>query len=146
MGSIYVVSTGSIATGTSLKTLLELITASTDRLTLISWWVEFDGATASDTPIKVELVRASAGITGTSITPLKYTDYAPAAATTAKHTATAEGTPTDILEVHYVPPTAGLIIQYPLGREIQVPVSSFIRARVTAGVGVNAAVGMVWDE
>ena len=146
MGSIYTASQPDIVTGTSLKTLLEIATPSTMRATLIQWWVEFEGLVVTDSPIKVELVRASAGITGATITAVKYDDFAPAANVTVKHTATAEGTPTDVLEPHNVHPQAGILIQYPLGREPKIPVSGFMRLRVTAAVSVQAVAGMVWEE
>ena len=147
MAEVYVSTVAAITTGTALKTLMELQTASTSRATIASWWVEFNGTTAANAPVLVELVRASAGITGTTVTAVKYKDFAPAAATVVKHTASAEGTPTDVLEAHYVPPTSGLIIQYPLGREPEVPVSGFIKLRVTAASGsVSANVGFVWEE
>lgn len=147
MASQYVSSVAAITTGTSLKTLMELQTASTGRATVVSWWVEFNGTTAANAPILVELVRASAGITGTTVTAVKYKDYAPAAAVTVKHTASGEGTATDVLEAHYVPPTSGLIVQYPLGREPEIPISGFLRLRVTAASGsVSANVGFVWEE
>jgi hypothetical protein len=135
-----------IPTGTALKTLLEIATPATARATLFKWWVEFDGVTAN-TPALVELVRASAAITGTALTPVKYDDFAPASLMTVRHTATAEGTPTDILEAHYVPPTSGYQWSDPMGRDISVPISSFLRIRVTVPTtGVNACVGMCWEE
>jgi hypothetical protein len=146
MGSLYVASVDAIATGTSLKTMIELATGSTARATLVSWWIEFDGISAAAVPVKVELLRATAAITGTGVTETKYNDYAPTPLASALHTSTGEGTPGDVLEIHRVSPTSGLIIQYPLGREPQIPVSSFMRIRVTAAVTVNATVGMVWEE
>lgn len=143
----YVATMSAITTGTSLKSLLEIATPAGVRASIKSWWVEFNGTTATNAPILVELVRGSATITGTALTPVKYDDFAPTANVTAKHTATGEGTPTDVLEAHYVSPTSGLIIQYPLGSEPKVPVSSFLKLRVTAASGsVSANVGFVWEE
>jgi len=144
--SIYSVTQASISTGTALKTLMELATAATARATLVSWWVEFDGIVSTNVPIKVELARATAAITGTAVTEVKFDDFAPTPLAQGIHTATAEGTVGDILEKHFVHPQAGLLIQYPLGREPKVPVSGFIRVQVTAGVSVNACVGMLWEE
>lgn len=145
---IYTASLSGISTGTSLKTLMELGTTATMRATILSWWIEFDGISGSATPIKVELIRGTGGITGTSITAEKYTDKYDAAATVAKHTSTNEGTigVTNALESHYVHPQSGILVQYPLDREIQIPVSAFLRLRVTAAASVNASVGIVWQE
>lgn len=146
MATRYVATQSAIATGTSLKTLVEIATTSTDRAVVYEWWIEFAGTSSTAAPILVELLRATAAITGTTLTPVKLTDFAPTATLTAKHTSSGEGTPGDVLEKHYVHPQGGLIKQYPLGREIEVPVSSFLRIRVTAGADVNAAVGMAWEE
>ena len=143
---IYVATNNAMSTGTSTKTLLELATTSAVRATILSWWVEFDGTSGTATPIAVRIRRGSATITGTALTPTKYTDKYDAAATTVKHTATAEGTSTDTLELHYVHPQSGILIQYPLDREIQVPVSSFLRLEVLAAASVNASAGIVWQE
>ena len=147
MADVYTVAVDAIAlSAATLKSLMELQTASTRKIILISWWVEFDGTSAAATPVKVELVRASAGITGTTITALKYTDSAPAAITTVKHSASGEGTPTDVLGIHRISPTTGIMVQYPLGREITVPVSGFLNLRCNAAATVNATVGMQWEE
>lgn len=147
MAELFVSTVDAIAlVAATTKTAMELATAATARAVLVQWWVEFDGVSASAVPVKVEVARGSGTITGTGITAVKYKDYAPAALTTVKHTASAEGTVTDVLEIHRVSPTSGILIQYPLGREIEVPVSSFIRLRLTAAANVNATVGMAWEE
>jgi hypothetical protein len=143
---IYTATKDGIATGTSLKTLLEINTSSAVRATILSWWVEFSGTSGTASPILVQVARATGGITGTSLTPTKYTDKYDAAATGAKHTATVEGTVGDILESHYVHPQSGILVQYPMDREILVPVSGFLRVQVTAAASVNATVGIVWQE
>lgn len=153
MASLYTASidNNALAAATA-ETLLELKTTSAVRATLVQWWVEFDGVTASNTPVKLELLRVSGGtpgVTGTTLTPLKFTDFAPAAATTFTHTVTNEqgGSSTfEVLEVHRIPPTSGIFVQYPLGREIQIPVSGHFRIRLTAAQIVNATGGVIWEE
>lgn len=146
--SIYAANIDQVALAAGVaKTVLELATPATVRPVLLSWWVEFDGVNASAVPVKVELLRATGAITGTTITPEKYTDFAPASNLTVRHTATAEGTPaSSSLEIHRVHPQGGLLIQYPMGREPQAPVSSFLRLRCNSPAVVNVTVGMVWEE
>jgi uncharacterized protein YccT (UPF0319 family) len=148
MSDIYVASADQVAlAAATAKTIMEVATPSTRTVRLISWSVEFDGVTATAVPVKVELLRASAVITGTTFTAVKYNDpNAPAALATARHTATAEGTVTDQIEVHRVPPTSGIVIQYPLGREPEAPISNALRIRCTAPAIVNATVTMAWEE
>ena len=63
-------------------------------------------------------------------------------------TASSEGTPATALGslVHKVPPTSGIYIQYPLGREPEMAVSTFARIRNTLGSAVNAFCGAAWEE
>jgi hypothetical protein len=58
---------------------------------------------------------------------------------------TPTGTPVS-LETHFVPPTSGIYVQFPLGREPEVQVSAFARVRVTAGAAVNCLAGVMWAE
>jgi hypothetical protein len=147
MGSIYVATVDAIAlSAATAKTIIELATPATIRATLVQWWVEFDGTVASNTPVKVEVARITASGTGTAYTAKKYSDFAPAALVTVEHTSTAEPTYGDVLEIHRIPPTSGIFIQYPLGREIQIPVSGFLGIRCTAAQTVNVTVGTVWEE
>lgn len=148
MADAYSLSVDGIALGAGVaKTIIELATPASRSARLAQWWVEFDGTSAANTPVKVELMRGSATITGTTLTPVKYNDpNAPASLVTAKHTATVEGTATDLMESHRVPPTGGLVIQYPLGREPEIALSTFLRIRCTAAQAVNVTVGAIWEE
>jgi hypothetical protein len=146
-----------VTTGTAIKTMLQIATPSTRTIKVVQWWVEFDGSAAA-TPIRVELLDSSFAATITALVAADITKWsdpnAPTSlitigSTTASgYTASAEGTPGTIrmLESHFVPPTGGLLIQYPLGREPEVPVSRFLRIRVTAAAAVNAYCGIVWEE
>lgn len=144
---MYSVTKDGIASSTSAKTFFELtIPAAASgaiEVSPISWWIEFNNASFGQ-PLLVELLRvtASTGITGTSITPVKYAESVSSATSlTAKHTASAEGTitSTDDVEHHYVAPTGGILVQYPLGREpAAIPGSTrYWRIRVTGSSGVT---------
>jgi hypothetical protein len=147
-----------VTTGTAIKTLIQLASASTIAFRIKQWWIEFDGSTAA-TPIEVELLRHT-GAPDTTMTAYVAGDIAkvsdPNAVATnlqlgaalSGYTATAEVTPTGVggIESHLVPPTGGLLIQYPLGQEPEVAVSQFLRIRVTASAAVNAYCGVVFEE
>src|SRR6266536_3630244 len=47
-----------VTTGTTIKTMLQLATPATKAITVISWWVSFDG-TAAATPIACELMHST---------------------------------------------------------------------------------------
>lgn len=149
-----------ITTGTAIKTMLQLATSASSPLTVIEWWTEFDGSAAA-TPIKVELVRHTTA-PATTLTTYAAADIAKAndpnavaslvtlgSNSSGFGTGAAEVTPTGTvanLATHFVPPTSGIYIQYPLGREPAVAISQFLRHRTTAGAAVNCYAGVSWEE
>ncbi len=150
-----------ITTGTAIKTMIQLATnTTTPAIRYVEWWVEFDGSTAA-TPIKVELMRHTTA-PQTTLTAYVTADIArvndPNAPTSSLQlgaalsgfsNTTTEVTPTGTpvsLETHFVPPTSGIYVQFPLGREPEVQVSAFSRVRTTAGAAVNCIAGLMWAE
>jgi hypothetical protein len=128
------------------KTVWEAQTAATRRFWLCGWWISFDGATATNGPVLIELLRASAGITGTTLAANPVDVAGVAAVTVIKHTATVEGTGTTILDNWRVPPTGGLQVPFEQRDYVLVGVSAFLRLRCTAPQGVNATVGFWFEE
>jgi hypothetical protein len=132
------------------KSILEIATPASTGALIIGWWCEFDGVTASNVPVKLEVGRFSAAVTtATTATPSKmgYGQNALASQATVKNSTTAEGAGTFVDgEIHRIPPTSGIYIQYPLGREWSLPASSFWRIRCTAAAGVNVTFGIQWAE
>ena len=149
-----------LTTGTAIKTHIQLATnTTTPAIRFVEWWAEFDGSTAA-TPIKVELIRHTGGAQ-TTLTAYVAGDIAkvndpnaPASsiqlgtALSGYSNTTTEVTPTTAvsLETHFVPPTSGIYVQFPLGREPEVQVSAFARVRTTAGAAVNCYAGLMWEE
>lgn len=150
-----------ITTGTAIKTHIQLATnTTTPALRFVEWWVEFDGSTAA-TPIRVELMRHTTA-PQTTLTAYVTADIARVndpnapissiqlgAALSGFSNTTTEVTPTGTpvsLETHFVPPTSGIYVQFPLGREPEVQVSAFSRVRTTAGAAVNCYAGLMWEE
>lgn len=128
------------------KTVLELATPSTRQAKIRRWWVNFDGVSASAVPGRVQLLRKTATITGTALTPRPKDPGIPAALCTAKHTATAEGTDGNIDEEHRVPPTSGYDYTYALGEEPILQVSEFIAIKCTFAAAVNVTAGIEFEE
>jgi len=129
--------------------VLELGTAATDRARVVSWWVEFDGVTSTAVPVDVEVGRFSAAVTTASTgTPSKLDPAEGTAATVVKHTTSTEGAGTAEagLEQHHIHPQGGLLVQYPLGRELVLAVSTFFRIRCTAAAIVYVTAGITWEE
>jgi hypothetical protein len=152
--------TAPISTGTAIKTMLQLATNATSQaIRVIEWWTEFDGSAAA-TPIKVELLRHTGGpqnsLTAYTAAMIAKSNDPNAPASTVQlgvalsgfGTGATEVTPTTVVNIstHLVPPTSGIYIQYPLGREPEVQISAFLRHRTTAGAAVNCYAGVSWEE
>jgi hypothetical protein len=149
-----------ILTASGAKTMIQIATnTTTPSIRFVEWWVEFDGSTAA-TPIKVELLRHTGGAQ-TTLTAYAAADIAkvndPNAPTSSIQLGTAlsgfsntttEVTPTTAvsLETHFVPPTSGIYVQFPLGREPEVQVSAFARVRTTGNAAANCYAGVMWEE
>ena len=146
-----------MTTGTSTKTLLQIATPSTTSIQVIEWGISFDG-TVVNTPVECELIDTeTVGATSlTSVTPALYgTPTGEASlcvggtsATGFNSGSTAEGSITNVRygDVQLVSPTNQYIKQYPLGEEWVVPVSHYLRIRVTAGTAVNCYAYVIYRE
>lgn len=147
----------SIATGTAIKTLLQIKPFNPCKI--VEWGVSFDNNTAN-TPGKVELIETDVAATVTAFVDADITKYANvgdvAAAsvagltlstTASGYTATAEGTITAVrtLDMQLLPPTGPYVKQFPLGREPIVQIGKFGRIRVTFGTTVNAWAYLLLD-
>lgn len=149
-------SPASVATGTAIKTLLQIATPSTTPMRVTAWGISFDGSAAA-TPGKVELLQTDVAATVTAAVAndiYRYNDpNAPASLMTlgttgTGYTATAEGTITNTRQgdTQLIAPTGQYVYQFPLGREFEVPVSKFLRIRVNFATTVNALCWIEWEE
>lgn len=136
----------------STSTILEVNPPANRVATITQWSIEFSGVSATDVPVIVEVVEVTAAsAAGTSVTPGSLRDGQVAVGSAAKKLPASEGTVT-VLESHNVPPSSGLVIQYPLGREPQIQGAAAsakgfaIRANRGSGAAINAACTIEWDE
>jgi len=145
-----------ITTGTAIKTMLQIAPSATRPLKVVEWGISFDGSAAA-TPIQCELIQTDVAATVTAHVAAGVQPYddpnAPASTVTlgtsaTGYTASAEGTITTTRygDLQLIAPTNQYVKQWPLGREFQVPVSKFLRVRVTAGTAVNAYCYVIWEE
>ena len=133
---------------TTAETLIQIVTPSTRRAELIRWGVSFDGVTATDAAVDVELLRQTTAGTASAQTPLLLNPADPAALCSAQITFTAEPTAGDILEAHQVTPIGGLlVVEYARDERPVMAVSTRLALRATAPTsGVNVTAFMVWQE
>lgn len=136
------------------KTVLQVATPSTQDITVVSWGLSFDGISSVAEPVICELIDVDVAATVTSLTPEKYSDpNAPASlcvggTSATGYNASAEGTigASRLLDAAEVHPQAGIIVQFPLGREPGVAVSRFLRLRCKAPAAVNVIPHIIWEE
>jgi hypothetical protein len=146
-----------VTTGTSIKTLLQIATPSTEDLIVVAWGIDFDGAAAA-APIKVELIDTDTAATVTAHGAsgiVKFTNpNDPGSLVTLGTTATGftssgEGTvgaTSRTLASRQVAPNGGYEYEYPLDLRPRVPLSRFLRIRVHAAAAVNASCWVRWIE
>jgi hypothetical protein len=141
-----------IATGTAIKTLLQVTAGSARAITIISWEISFDGVTASAVPVPVELIETTtvAGTGGTSVTTTLWGLGRDASQATAAFAPSAEGTvsgTTRLLDYVDLSPNGGVYVRdFPLGREPVVLGSQVLRIRTTSAATVNAVCSITWEE
>ena len=141
-----------VATGTSIKTMLQVKASSTVGFHIVEWGISFDGASAV-TPGTVELIQTDVAATVTASAAadiIKYdaaalmggdqtTNLIPVGTTSTGYTSSGEGSITAIrlFDVQQLPPTAPYVMQFPLGHRPFVEIAKFARVRVHMGTDVN---------
>jgi len=137
--------TAAIATGTALKTLLQLVGASNHRVAVRSIAISFDGVSTTGVPILVEVLRQSTAGTMSALTPVKANDSdAETLELTAQHTATAEPTAGDVVASMLVHPQSRHVFYFNPPQVIKG--GGRLGVRVTAAVSVNAVVMAEGEE
>lgn len=148
--ALYSINVDGVAlVGATAKTLIEIPTPSTRRALIKEWWVDFDGVTAGNTPVKVEVQRFDIAATTMTILAGNPLQGDPVALVLSRHTASTEGAgvPTAASGwIKRIPPTSGFHYIAVEGRELILPVSAFFRIRLTAAQAVNATCGVIWGE
>lgn len=147
------VSRVAVATGTTLKTLLQIAPPSGVELIPVAWGISFD-ASAAAVPGIIELIETDVAATVTSLTPTKYSNPAGVASACAGgtaltgYTASAEGAITAVrtCDVQQIAPTSQYTYQWPLGREFKVQAGKFLRIRAKFAATVNAICWVQWEE
>jgi hypothetical protein len=143
----YVISTGAVAlSAATAKTVIEASTTANVPNEWVAVDITFDGVTASAVPVRVDFCTYAATGTGTAYTPKKLGQAVGTAQTTSKINDTVEPTTPVILFSWYIPPTSGVMYQWPLGRELFHTVSTVQGIRLTAPAAVNAIVNLTFEE
>jgi len=150
--SLYSAQAESAAVPAAIATILEVNPPANRVATITQWSIEFTGISATDVPVIVQICEVTAAsAAGTGVTPQSMRDGQVTVASAAKKLPASEGTVV-VLETHNVPPSSGLVIQYPLGREPQVQGAAAaakgfsIRANRGTGAAINANCTIEFEE
>lgn len=149
MAIFSVVSKDQALAAAASETLWQLLAPSDAEARLIEFGVSFDGVTASNAPVDVDLLRQSTAGTSSAATEIEWRTSGLAARVVATTIFTAEPTAADILASWQLTPNGGLlVVQYPLGREPVISASERLAVRATTASGVtpNATAYAVWEE
>ena len=139
--------TGQIATGTSAKTLLQVVAGSNHALRVQRLKVSFEGTDLDAAPVQVRVLRQTTAGTMSALTPVKLDDSgADALDVTAQHTATAEPTAGDLVDALFVHATSGYELVLPLGQEIVIGAGDRLGIEVTAAADVDAIATLHGEE
>jgi hypothetical protein len=145
---IGVAQTSEVAlTAATAKTVLQIVAPANHRVKVLGWGVFFDGTSVTAEPVQVTVSRQSTAGTMSSLTPVKLDDsLAETLQTSAQHTATAEPTTSDALDVIEVHPQQGYEIRYPLGQEPIIGGGDRLGIVCTAPAGVNVRAKLIFEE
>jgi hypothetical protein len=140
----------SAAAGTA-KTILAVIAPAQFGIDLKGFTLSFDGVTASEKPVLVEIVKYTADGTGTAVTVDQIYGRTIAAGFTAKKAYSPEPTGATVIwpEVEWDPNKGALIYDFPLGETPDTAVSELIGIRVTVPTGgavVNVRASMKFER
>ena len=149
---LYSARDDAMAVTAAMTTMLEVNPPASRFTQIVQYNLEFSGVSATDVPVIVqECIVTAASAVGTVVTPAAVRDLLAAVGAAAKKLPATEGTVT-IIHSHNVPPSSGLVIQFPLTREPFVlgaasAAKGFsLRANRGAGAAINAAGSIDWEE
>lgn len=129
------------------KTVIQIVAPANHRLRVKRVGVFFDGTSVTAEPIQVRVLRQTTAGTMSALTPVPLDkSLAETLLTTAQHTATAEPTAGDVVDVFECHPQQGYEIIYPLGDEIIVQGAGKLGIECTAPATVNVRAKIVFEE
>lgn len=137
-----------VATGTGTKTLVEVKAPSGTDLIVNGISVSFDGVTATDVPITVEMITNDGDGTGTSLTPVNEDRRAAnTCAATAKYGFSGESANPVVLGRWKIHPQGGaLIMDFSHGEIVILRAKAVAIRVVSASVSINAAAVIRFEE
>jgi hypothetical protein len=135
-----------LAAGTA-KTILSVIAPAQFGVDLVGYRLGFDGVTAANTPVVIEVVSFTTDGTGTAGTVAQAYGRAITAGFTTKYNYTVEPTTVTLIDTFRLTPNGGAIVyDYPRDRTPDCAVSNLIALRLTAAQIVNVTGTMIFER
>lgn len=145
-----------LATGTAIKTHIQIAPPSTKDIAIVGWGISLDGASAG-TSLECELIETdvAATVTAHASTGLYAVNNPGGTGSQLQlgtaltgYNASAEGTITAVRvgDAQLIQPTNQFIYDFILGYEFVIRAGKFGRLRITAGTGVNALAYAAYTE
>jgi hypothetical protein len=129
------------------KTVLSVIAPAQFGVDLVGFRISFDGVTAANTPVVVEVVSYTTDGTGTSGAVNQAYGRAITAGFTTKYNYTVEPTTPTSIDAYRLTPNGGTIVyDYPRDRTPDTAVSNLIGLRLTAAQTVNVTATMIFER
>jgi hypothetical protein len=134
----------------TVETLIQVSAVGGKPFRVARWGVSFNGVTVTDQPVRVELIRLTSDGTSSAFTPKKMDPTTEVSLAQGRTSHTAEPVAGDVLEIHYVSPAGGNLVEaysagYPDERPYIQPAGR-IGIRVLAAAAVNANAFIIFDE
>lgn len=134
-------------TAATAKTVIQITTPTNRRARVLGWGVFFDGVSTTAEPVQVRLLRQTTAGTMSSLTPVLLDGgLTLTIQTTAQHTATAEPTAGNVLDIAEVHPQQGYEKQYIPGQEPIVGSGGRVGIECTAPATVNVRAKIIFEE
>lgn len=133
-------------TAATAKTVLQIVAPANQRLKIKRWGVFFDGISSTAEPVQVRVLRQTTAGTMSALTPTKQDTHAETIQTTAQHTATAEPTAGDVLDMVEVHPQSGYEVILTPETYIKVGGGGRVGIEITAPAIVNVRAKIVFEE
>ena len=139
--------TGESLAAAAVETVIQIVASANKRINLVRWGISFNGVSVTDQPVRVELIRLTSAGTSSAFVPLKLDPTGDAAMASARTSHTAEPAPSDVLEVHYVTPAGGNLIEvYAPDERPVIAANGRLGIRVLATNAVNTNAFMIFEE
>lgn len=134
----FIARVAAVASGTTAKTLLQLVTPTNQRVKLKELSVSFAGVSNTQKPVRVDLLRQTTAGTSAALALVKEDDTTPESIqTTALQTFSAEPTAGDVIRSWEIHPQTSQTIQLPIEDEIVIGGAKRVGLRVTADTTVD---------